>query len=105
MTKLTKEKYKEMLSSHAQDILSLRSQGEEVRLLEYAASSEYTFKPRKALELLAVSENAFESNKGLDFINSAHYDSGVLAENIIMTMALNALMDDLTEAIYKYNPD
>jgi|SRR5690554_1049670 len=101
---MTKQEYKDLLKTFAQDILSL-SEGEEVCLKEYAACSEYTFKPRKALELLAVSENAFKANEGDKFINPVHYDAGVLSENIIMTMALNAMVDDLIEAICEYNPD
>lgn len=99
MTNLTHEEYKNLLDIFAQDILSLREQGEKVCLTEYAACSEYTFKPRKALELLAVSENAFEANRGDEFINPIHYDNGILSENLVMTMALNALVMDLSKTL------
>ena|SRR5690554_5461129 len=99
MTKLTEKEYKELVSSFAQDILRLRKQGEDVCLTEYAACSGYTFKPRKSLELLAVSENTFAANMGDEFINPIHYDGGVLAENVVMTMALNALVMDISKAI------
>ena len=96
---MTKQEYKDLLKTLAQDILSLRSQGEEVGLIEYAACSEYTFKPRKALELRAVRENAFEANRGDEFINPIHYDNGILSESLVMTMALNALVMDLDKTI------
>lgn len=99
MTNLTHEQYKEMLDIFAQDVLGLRKHGEDVCLTEYASCSEYTFKPNKALELLAVSENAFEANRGDEFINPIHYDNGILSETLIMTMALNALVMDMGKTI------